>query len=274
MADTDEIAVLYLLRNGNDPLLFKAFLASLCQNRTAVDYVPIVIQKGFPDQGEHPLVASWQTAQGRRATVYHVADDGFDLTAYRKVAEQISATHCLFFNSYCRILGPNWLETYVHAANELGPGSVIGATGSWRSSDDQIAFPSPHLRTNAIFLRRELYLSFGNRFATKDDCIHFESGAGNLSQAVMEAGSQVAIACRSGHYALPADWPTARTYYSGDQEELLVTDNRTHNYQITRAKSRGRLARAAFGDSAMIVKASWLRRKISALRWALGKAVA
>ena len=66
MGNPQKIAVFYLLRNGNDPLLFRAFLNSLRLNVTSIDYIPIVIQKGFAGPQAHPLAASWVNEAGRR----------------------------------------------------------------------------------------------------------------------------------------------------------------------------------------------------------------
>src|SRR6201985_152228 len=162
MSEPKKIAVFYLLRKGNDPLLLRAFLASLRKNPTAIDYRPILIMKGFSEAETAPLASSWISERGQRATVLHVSDEGFDLTAYRSVAARIDAPYCLFFNSYARLLAPRWLEIYAEASAQLGDNAVIGATGSWTSIDTNVPFPSPHLRTNAIFVRRELYLSFDN----------------------------------------------------------------------------------------------------------------
>ncbi|MDQ0392174.1 hypothetical protein [Labrys monachus] len=274
MGEAKSIAVFYLLRRGNDPCLFGGFLASLRKHATAIDYMPFLIQKGFAEAEIEPLASSWVTERGQRATVLHVSDEGYDLTAYRTAAARIEASHCLFFNSYARLLAPRWLEVYADASARLGDDAVIGATGSWTSIDPELSFPSPHLRTNAIFLRRELYLSFDNPLDTKDACIRFESGPQSLSRSILRGGGRIAMVGRSGQVVPPESWPESRIYYSGDQEELLVADNRSHGYQVARARSRWRLSKAAWGDKrANIARRSWLSRKVLDWQWRHGRPV-
>jgi hypothetical protein len=274
MGNPQKIAVFYLLRNGNDPLLFRAFLNSLRLNGTSIDYIPIVIQKGFAGTQAHPLAASWANEAGRRAEVMHISDEGFDLNAYRTVAEQIASPYCLFFNSYARVLAPRWLETYANASARLGDNALIGATGSWTSIDTDVPFPSPHLRTNAIFIRRELYLAFDNPLDSKEACVRFESGSDSLSQSIVRSGGHVAMVGRSGQVVPPQDWPESRIYYASDQEELLVADNRSHGYQIAKPRSRLRFSKAAWGEArASIVERSWVQRQMVDWQWKRGKPV-
>ena len=198
----------------------------------------------------------------------HISDEGFDLNAYRTAAEQVlPLPYCLFFNSYARVLAPRWLETYANASARLGDNAVIGATGSWTSIDTDVPFPSPHLRTNAIFIRRELYLAFDNPLDSKEACVRFESGSNSLSQSIARSGGHVAMVGRSGQVVPPGDWPESRIYYASDQEELLVADNRSHGYQIAKPRSRLRL----FGKQrgARLGPALWSDPGCSA-RWSIG----
>ena len=274
MSDHTKIAVFYLLRKGNDPRLFQAFLTSLSKYRTAIDYLPVLILKGFSEDDTAALASLWLTESGRSAKAIHISDEGFDLTAYRIAATLINLPYCLFFNSYARLLAPRWLEIYAAAGAQLGDNALVGATGSWTSIDTNVPFPSPHLRTNAIFIRRELYLSFDNPFDTKEACIRFESGPQGLSQSIVKSGGRIAMVGRSGQVVPPEAWPESCIYYSSDQEELLVADNRSHGYQIARARSRLRFSKAAWGeDRAAIVGKSWLSRKLNDWQWRRGSVV-
>lgn len=271
MTDPRGIAVLYLLRNGNDPMLFEAFLASLRRCQAGIQYTPILIQKGYPHRHTHPSASQWVTQSGEGPKVFHVPDDGFDLTAYRTVASQICSPYCLFFNSYTRILAPGWLDIYAKASQQLGENAVIGATGSWTSVEKDVPYPAPHLRTTAIFLQRELYLRFSNSFATKEDCVKFESGVNGLSQSVLRSGGRIAMVGRSGQVVPPESWPESRIYYSGDQEELLVADNRSHEYQIAKPRSRLRRSMAAWGAGrADVTSRSWFARRLIDWQWRRG----
>lgn len=149
------VAVCYLLRRGNADRFFAAFLKSLRRYPAGMPYRPALIQKGFAPGFIHPLTMSWPTPDGCAPEVFEVSDEGFDLTAYRKVAQVIDAPMLMFFNSYSRVLAADWLIKLFSAAKSLGPRSVVGASGSWESLGEHMVFPNVTLRTNAFLIERK-----------------------------------------------------------------------------------------------------------------------
>jgi len=264
------VAVCYLLRKGNPDHLYAAFLASLRRYPAGMPYQPVLIQKGFEKGFVHPLTVSWPTPDGCAPEVVEVSDEGYDLTAYRKAAQSVDASMLLFFNSYSRVLAAGWLSKMYSSVESLGPGALVGATGSWEALGEHTLFPNVAIRTNAFLIERDRFLSFSHPLDTKRDCNLFEAGPDSMTRKIMAAGGRVAIVDRNGRVIEPGDWPEAGVFRSGNQEQLLVADNRTTDYQVVSLRRRGRRARLAFGDRAVIRSQNVISRWWLAITWHLG----
>jgi hypothetical protein len=269
-AQTSGIAVFYLLRAGNPEYLYSGFIDSLRRHPAGMEYCPVLIQKGFAPGFVHPLTRLWPLNNGTTLAVVDVSDDGFDLTAYRKAAGIIEANTMLFFNSYSRILATDWLIKLHAAHHKLGPNSIVGATGSWESVGNLAPFPNIAIRTNAFMIERELFLSFQHPLNTKQDCNLFEAGPDSMSRRIMENGGKVAIVDRNGRIIEPSKWPQSGVFRSGNQEQLLIADNRTMDYQRVSLRRRTRRARLAFGEQAVICSQNIFSRWWQAIIWRLG----
>jgi len=262
--------LLYPLRSGNMDRLFAAFLKSLRRYPAGMPYRPVVIQKGYAPGFIHPLTSSWPTPDGCTPEIVEVPYKGFDLDAYRKAAQAIDSPMLLFFNSYSRILAADWLNKLYSAAKSLGPGAVVGATGSWEALGEHTTFPNVAIRTNAFMIERDRFLSFTHPFDTKRDTNLFEAGPDSMTKNIRASGGRVAIVDRDGRVIEPEDWPEAGVFRSGNQEKLLVADNRTMDYQCVSLRRRMRRARLAFGDRAVIRSQNFIYRWWLAIAWRRG----
>lgn len=264
-----DIAVVYLLRKGNRAAYFRAFLASLARYPAGMPYLPVLLQKGFAPGEIHPRARDWRV-DGVSAQVVPVSDDGLALTAYRTGAAQIAARRILFLNSYSQMLAPDWLSKIARAAEQLGPGGVVGATGSWEALDERAPFPNVCLRTNAFLIDRQRFLAFPHRLDTRRESNDFEAGPGNMSATILAQGDRLGVVDCDGRLFTPEEWPDSLTSRSGNQERLLVADNRTVEYQIAGLRRRRRRAELAFGQRARLVSQSpWQRLRV-AIAWRIG----
>ena len=264
-----DVAVVYLLRKVNPDHLFSAFLDSLDRCPGGLPYEAIVLQKGFEAGEVHPLTTRWRHG-GSAPRCVTMEDTGFDLGAYRVAASATSAPSILFLNSYSRLLSPGWLAKMVRAATLLGPGSLVGATGSWEALDGSTQFPNVCLRSNAFLISRERYLAFEHRLETKRDCNLFEAGPEGMTRTILSEGGRIGVVDRDGRVIGPEDWPESLTFRSGNQERLLVADNRTMDYQTAGIGRRRRRAQRAFGDRALIRSQFVLTRLALGRAWARG----
>jgi hypothetical protein len=112
-------------------------------------------------------------------------------------------------------------------------------------------FPAPHLRTNGFVIARDTWLSLcSRRLANKTAAYRLESGRCGMAARLQARGLRVLVAGRDGRTFDPPEWPTSRTYWQGDQENLLIADNRTDQYQRADFDARQALSRYAWGSEA------------------------
>jgi hypothetical protein len=193
-----DIALVYLAR-GIDGGLASAseFFESYQRHPAGVPHALYVIAKGWPDRAAYS--ALMETAS-RSSKVVDLPDDGFDLTAYHRLARDLREEWVCFLNTFCVIESDRWLERLGgalalpgvgvagcfgsygtlqprvqnllfntrEAARTKPPKAVLGellayAGDRWRtarSNDRFPAFPNPHVRTNAFMLARETFVAF------------------------------------------------------------------------------------------------------------------
>ncbi len=109
-------------------------------------------------------------------------------------------------------------------------------------------FPNPHLRTNGFMLARELMLELDWPLSrSKLEALALESGRRSISRQVWERGLDVRVVGRDG-VAYPSErWRESATFRSGDQRNLLISDNRTLQYEQADAAFKSTLERMAWG---------------------------
>ncbi len=192
-----------------------------------------------------------------------------DLAAYGLVARTLANRRLCFLNSYSVVLCDGWLSLLSHALDEPNVG-LAGATASWESQSEWIRgrarywpyqlatlrgarrdyprFPNPHIRTTAFAIERELLLSMELERATdKRSTYLLESGHHSITRQVQARGQRAVLTGRDGNVHETDRWAAAATYRSGGQENLLVADRRTRDWQSASPRLRRRLSRDAWG---------------------------
>lgn len=113
------------------------------------------------------------------------------------------------------------------------------------------AFPAPHLRSNGLLIDRELWLAVCDRLPRdKLAAYRLESGRRGLTARLTRRGLRVLVAGRDGIGYEPQEWPASRTFWQGEQENLLVEDNQTRAYERSAPEVRRVLAGYAWGSRA------------------------
>jgi hypothetical protein len=109
-------------------------------------------------------------------------------------------------------------------------------------------FPCPHIRTNGFIARRATLAGIRpGRLLTKRDHYHLESGRRGLTAQLAEIGLRTVVCGADGSIADPPRWAATRTFWQGDQENLLISDNRTEAYASADENVRLQLSRSAWG---------------------------
>lgn len=112
-------------------------------------------------------------------------------------------------------------------------------------------FPSVHVRTNAFVVRRDRFLALADRrFRTKLDTMAFESGRESLTAQLLEQGLEPVVVGRDGHAYSPSDWPDSNTFWQEEQQNLLVADNQTQDYDLAAPPRKHSLSTFAWADRA------------------------
>ncbi|MEO8627248.1 MAG: hypothetical protein ABI612_03990 [Betaproteobacteria bacterium] len=288
--ETSDICVAHLVRarNGTEPL--EHFLASYDRHRAGIDHDLLFILKGFAGDKIDP--ATDAILNRYRHLRMFTPDWGYDVTAYfRAVKRHAHPVFCLL-NSFSEILADDWL-CKVHRAFSLPGVGVAGATGSYqgyredwkhlpKSSEfamrpqwkesllklplvDRLSalrhrwlfasFPNPHIRTNAMMLKRELMLSLTPQVTlTKMRAYKFESGKHGMTTQILSLGKKVLIVGRDGTIYDIAEWRDSNIFWKGDQQNLLIADNQTRRYEAADMETRKIFSWWAWGTDQEHVK--------------------
>jgi hypothetical protein len=195
-----------------------------------------------------------------------------DLAAYCEAARRLEHERVCFLNSYSVIVAGRWLERLADALDEPDVG-LVGATASWesqaewirgrarhwpqqlarlsRSRRDYPRFPNPHVRTSTFMLTRAQLLDLRLACATTKRATYLlESGRQSITHRIQEQGLRAVVAGRDGRVYDVDEWPASHTFRSGDQENLLVADNQTRDWELASPRLRRRLTRDAWGGRA------------------------
>lgn len=259
-----DLCVAHLVRASNGVEPFRRFLDSYRRHPAGAPHDLLIIFKGFADE---PATAPFRAVLAD--TPFHaieVPDEGFDIGPYRQAALQFDYRYFCFLNSFSTILAEGWLAK-LRAAAALPGFGIAGATGSWGSHYTSHVtawwrerswrrnpkpfstnsrhvwsslilrwkyrpFPNAHVRTNAFLIEREVFLGIKcSDIRQKDQAYEFESGRGGLSEQVRRCGRTAVVVGRDGQIFKKEAWPLSRTFWSADQENLLISDNQTRHYE-------------------------------------------
>ena len=232
---TPTIGVAYLARGADVDAMssFRRFLASYRRHGAGEKHRLYVIFKGFAE--EAALRDALALFSGVEHTPVFVDDEHFDIGAYMEWAERAEERILCPVNTASEILAADWLAKL--AANLAFPDvGLVGATGSYeslRELDESFpAFPNVHLRSNAFMVEREVFrnMTRGLPMKSKIDAFRFESSTESLTRKVLASGKGVRLVGRDGRGYAPDAWPSSGTFRQGRQENLLVGDNQTRNF--------------------------------------------
>lgn len=255
---------------GVDPL--RAFLRSYHAHDAGVPHELIVVLNGL-DVDTHAQGATREALlaelRGTEHRTMELERAVLDLVAYGEAARRLKHDRLCFLNSYCVIGGEDWLAHLSRALDEPDVG-LVGASASWESQAEwsrgksrywpyQLAtvrrarrdfprFPNPHVRTSAFMLDRELVLTAGLGGAhDKRSAYLLESGRRSITRQVADRGLRAVVVGLDGRAHDIPEWPASNTFRSGNQENLLIADNQTRDYQSSSPRRRRRLSRDSWG---------------------------
>lgn len=210
----EKINVVFLSRGEDYGLEYaKNFFNSYRKNYSGVKHQLIILAKAWENKREEydKLI---KLAKKYKAAILNLEDSGFDIGAYIKAAKLLDDEYILFLNSSVRILVKNWLTKFYKTFDENPDIQLIGAMGSWESGITE-SFPNPHIRTNAFWIERKLFLEyFANldKIETKDDTYEIEHGKNSLTKFVLDKGYKVVVVNSDGEFFEPKNWIESQTF--------------------------------------------------------------
>jgi hypothetical protein len=221
------------------------FLASYRAHPAGAEHRLLVVFAG-PEEDRTPLHEAFAAVEHERLDV----GLGMDLDHYRAAVDHLQAESYCFANTVSVVLADDWLGLISRALGDPGVG-MVGTTGSYESPNavrpgplrrlrpGHEPFPNPHLRTNGFALRRELILDLDWPVGIdKLGAVALEGGSNSFTRQVRRRGLETLVVGRDGAHP-PDEWRQSATFRSGEQENLLLSDNRTRHYQdgnrLTRA---------------------------------------
>jgi hypothetical protein len=271
-----KIGLIYLLRAQNGLVPVQTFVESYRRNSGGADHELVVLLKGCKNAKEVAFYENLFSGFNFRKML--VSDDGFDIRPYFKAVEHFEFSRFCFLNSFSVLLDEQWLAKLQAQLDERQIGAV-GATGSWESLYSNIVqeaqwhlkrsvglrllrpfrliiakqwfppFPNYHLRTNAVLSTKELLQKIvvpPLRF--KLDAMRFETGFRGFTRQIEAMGKKVLVVGRNGQAYEKTEWKRSQTYRHGQQENLLVADNRTRLYAQSQLPEQKQLACLAWGS--------------------------
>lgn len=125
--------MVHLVRLGNAPADFEAFLASHAAFEAGAPHDLVLLWKGFAEAPEQRSALRERVGGEIRVTDLDVSDEGFDLTAYAAAAARLPHDRICFLNSRSVVSAEGWLA-HLDAALDARDVGVAGATGSWQGS--------------------------------------------------------------------------------------------------------------------------------------------
>ena len=111
-------------------------------------------------------------------------------------------------------------------------------------------FPSYHIRTNAFMISGELMKTLKcPTMKSKMDAYRFESGRKSLTKQILGMGKRVVVVGKDGGGYEMEEWRESKTFWRDEQENLLVADNQTRDYQEGNQERRRHLSSFAWGET-------------------------
>lgn len=249
---SSSVAVVHLVRSGNPDHFLNRFLTSYDSHTAGMAHELVFLLKGFSDN-ERSRTRRKLQQRYTQSIFIEIDDTGFDIGAYKHAAKQVRQDYVVFLNSHSAIEADDWLAKLMRPFKIHADAGIVGATASWEQQDILTPFPNIHVRTNGFAVRRTDFLSVkAGLLDSKLACNQFEAGAHSMTRQLIERGLAAYVVGRDGRIFGKDTWPTSRTFRSGNQENLLITDNRTRHYQLGSSRHRTKVAVLSWGKLAEV----------------------
>lgn len=255
-----KVGLVYLDRAANPVRFARRFARSVLGAGEGVAAEIHWQAKGYADGRRSPMLDELARTWKGAVHEHRYPEDVFQFFMSFDVARKVDCDFLVFFTSTSEILSRSWLRACLETF-ELEPDcGVVGATGSYETSGET-TFPNVHIRTNAFMMERTRFLALEpGDMSSLESGNAFEAGSRGLTRQIEALGLKPIVVDGEGRRLHVEAWPRSRTFRSGGQEALAVSDFRTFDYAAGSPGKRRWLAELAWGDAAMLEQASRLER--------------
>ena len=252
----------------NDRRYSWAFYNSISQFSANAEFDLLLILKGY---FHHEVDRSFLELRSTLPTNVNIVryDDSVSPTRILfEIARQIDCDRFIFFTSWSRVLADGWLRFYLDTFEHADSCGIVGATGGYESLNETTPFPNVGIRSNAFMVARAQFVSLdcGDLSARLGGNL-FEAGPKGMTKQIVARGFRPYVVDRFGKYWSVEEWPGSATFRSYNQERLLVSDNRTQNYEWANLRKRTALAIRNWGTDEFVVSDSLICRKHKKYTW-------
>lgn len=254
---------------------FKAFIKSYLDKPAGTDHKLIIAFNGTALPHPEPVETYKEllVSSGIHNAEFLFFERGQDIAIYKQCAAVVDAGYFLFLNTFSRFLYNSWLNHYLDNMKD-GVG-LIGTTGSYATYLSAVTckfkdgfkhhtslswkfrelkyllkifflygrhfgkYPAPHIRTTGFFISKENFLGL-EHWAIEDKmhAFFFENGKKSMTAQLLKKGLDCIMIDRYGRaYKIP-EWPQSRIFWNASQEDLLISDNRTREYDDASAEEK------------------------------------
>jgi hypothetical protein len=234
-SDAPDLAVVYLNR-AKTQVEIKArerFILAYQRFKPKVQHSLYIVNKGFEKEER---AAQYVFFKALKPRFIDVDDEGFDLSAYRKAAQQIDQPIIFFMNTHSEPLQQEWLDNVYACLKSSTSIGLVGCTGNVETHHpfvpDFPEYPNYHVRSNAFIIARQDYLNILGDcpLNNKIQAYQLEAGRRSLTRMIQASGRQALVVGRQG-VVKPQNLWRAGIFRSGFQQNLLLADNQTRHYQ-------------------------------------------
>ncbi len=210
----------------------------------------VVCNGGKPSQEVTDLFAG-------RSPIFHEHDNiGWDVGAYRRIAEIVDYDFMLFLNTHAHFRQAGWLRRLVAAAEKFGP-ALYGASASLEIY--------PHIRTTTFMCEPKLVRAWSGNILCPGDRHQFEVGPRSLTVLARQRGGEAVLVTWDDFY-LQQEWRKAPNIYRrGDQSNCLIFDRHHEIYEASNPARKIQLEKIADGNKFQYYRAA-IRARLGSWR--------
>jgi hypothetical protein len=232
--------------------------------KSGIKHNLIICFKNFYDEKSK---AKWKKVINNRIKYKLYLDnykvDDYDWGSYRRIAKNNKNKIILFLNSHSYPIKNNWLKLIVKHYTKK---SLVGCTASYASLSSSFfsypkyyrmnflkcliygffnlfrfpIFPNPHIRSNAFLIKGSDFLSLKLPifFQYKLQTNMSESGWFGMTRQLKKKKFKIILANSRGEGYLESAWAKSETFSYKNQDNLIISDNRTRIYKGSTLKDK------------------------------------